>query len=439
MILLGYPGEITTDTGPRLLWGTLSTIPFLYLLYVLFVELAKSLDRQPAEVRSTVGRLRIMLVGLWGVYPIAYLMPVLGFDGAGRLRPAAGRLLARRHPRQGGVRPGHLQDRPDEERLDDPAFDDHDAISGVDRQPGPRRRRASDPPRCRHGASPPCRHRLPSFPLPSAHASRSTPCPTGCSTSCSSPCPPCSCCAAGVRGARSARPPGLAASPCSGPRRGTSTWSAPASGPTTPTASLARVGSVPAEEYAFVVLLVVPSSPGGCAPAACPRRRAGRRHAAGSAGALAWVAVAAAGAGLVGGRRDLALPRAAARLGRAAAGAAARRGRATCCAPRLRDRAVLALPVALWLCVADRLALADGIWVIAPESSTGVLLLGLPLEEALFFLLTCLLVTDGLVLATDERALVRARLRASARRAVPRDRRRPGASGGGAVSARGPP
>ena len=83
MIALGYPGEITTDTGTRLLWGTLSTIPFIYLLYVLFVELSKSMDRQPIEVRSTIGKLRIMLVGLWGVYPIAYLMPVIGLDGPG--------------------------------------------------------------------------------------------------------------------------------------------------------------------------------------------------------------------------------------------------------------------------------------------------------------------------------------------------------------------
>ena len=82
MIALGYPGEISADTGTRLLWGTLSTIPFVYLLYVLFVELTKSLDRQPPEVRSTVGKLRIMLVGLWGVYPVAYLFPVIGIDGA---------------------------------------------------------------------------------------------------------------------------------------------------------------------------------------------------------------------------------------------------------------------------------------------------------------------------------------------------------------------
>lgn len=83
MIALGYPGEIATSNGTRLLWGTLSTIPFIYLLYVLFVELSKSLDRQPEEVRSTVGKLRIMLVGLWGVYPIAYLFPVFGLEGGG--------------------------------------------------------------------------------------------------------------------------------------------------------------------------------------------------------------------------------------------------------------------------------------------------------------------------------------------------------------------
>ena len=82
MIALGYPGEIATSNGTRLIWGFLSTLPFLYLLYVLFVELSKSLVRQPVEVRSTVGKLRIMLIGLWGVYPIAYLFPVFGLNGA---------------------------------------------------------------------------------------------------------------------------------------------------------------------------------------------------------------------------------------------------------------------------------------------------------------------------------------------------------------------
>ena len=80
MILLGYPGEIADTSGARMLWGGLSTIPFLYLLYVLFVELSRSLERQPVEVRHTIKMLRISLVGLWGVYPIVYLFPVIGGD-----------------------------------------------------------------------------------------------------------------------------------------------------------------------------------------------------------------------------------------------------------------------------------------------------------------------------------------------------------------------
>ncbi len=80
MIILGYPGELSGDTLTRGVWGFLSTIPFLYILYVLFVELTKSLDRQPVQVQHTIKMLRISLVGLWGIYPIAYLFPMLGGD-----------------------------------------------------------------------------------------------------------------------------------------------------------------------------------------------------------------------------------------------------------------------------------------------------------------------------------------------------------------------
>ncbi|MBZ5733766.1 bacteriorhodopsin [Nocardioides sp. TRM66260-LWL] len=82
MIALGYPGEIATSDAARNVWGLLSTIPFLYILYVLFVELTRSLDRQPVAVRNTVSKLRILLFATWGVYPIAYLVPLLGIDGA---------------------------------------------------------------------------------------------------------------------------------------------------------------------------------------------------------------------------------------------------------------------------------------------------------------------------------------------------------------------
>ena len=77
MIALGYPGEISNVNNTKVLYGVLSTIPFLYILYVLFVELSKSLDRQPEGVAATVGRLRLLLIATWGVYPISYLLPIL--------------------------------------------------------------------------------------------------------------------------------------------------------------------------------------------------------------------------------------------------------------------------------------------------------------------------------------------------------------------------
>ncbi|MES2093284.1 MAG: bacteriorhodopsin [Actinomycetota bacterium] len=82
MIALGYPGEISGDNGLRGLFGLLSTIPFAYILYVLFAQLSKSLDNQPASVRKTLGRLRFLLLLSWGVYPIAYLLPLLNVSGA---------------------------------------------------------------------------------------------------------------------------------------------------------------------------------------------------------------------------------------------------------------------------------------------------------------------------------------------------------------------
>lgn len=82
MIALGYPGEISGDNGLRGLFGLLSTIPFAYILYVLFRQLSKSLEHQPVSVRKTLGNLRYLLLLSWGVYPVAYLLPLIGIGGA---------------------------------------------------------------------------------------------------------------------------------------------------------------------------------------------------------------------------------------------------------------------------------------------------------------------------------------------------------------------
>ena len=86
MIALGYPGDAKLDWlfAPSV-WGLLSTIPFLYIMYVLFVELGKSLDRQSEAVRKKVVALRLLLIATWGVYPIAFIMNMnsTAFDPAG--------------------------------------------------------------------------------------------------------------------------------------------------------------------------------------------------------------------------------------------------------------------------------------------------------------------------------------------------------------------
>lgn len=78
MIALGYPGEIAAaDSSARTIWAVASTVPFLYILFVLFVELGRSLDRQSSSVRKLLDVLRYIILITWGVYPIAYMLPSL--------------------------------------------------------------------------------------------------------------------------------------------------------------------------------------------------------------------------------------------------------------------------------------------------------------------------------------------------------------------------
>lgn len=57
----------------------------------------------------------------------------------------------------------------------------------------------------------------------------------------------------------------------------------------------------------------------------------------------------------------------------------------------------VAIPT-LYLWFADRIAIGLGVWSISETQTLGIDLLGLPLEEAVFFLVTNLLVVQGLVL-----------------------------------------
>ena len=50
--------------------------------YILFVELTKATKTQPGQVGKDVNGLRWLLLATWGVYPISYMIPMFGIEGA---------------------------------------------------------------------------------------------------------------------------------------------------------------------------------------------------------------------------------------------------------------------------------------------------------------------------------------------------------------------
>ena len=81
MIILGYPGEISTDAGTRWLWWVLAMIPFCWIVYELFVGLKVSISRQPENVRELVSSARWITVLSWSFYPIVFVFPMIGLSG----------------------------------------------------------------------------------------------------------------------------------------------------------------------------------------------------------------------------------------------------------------------------------------------------------------------------------------------------------------------
>jgi bacteriorhodopsin len=80
MVAVGFPGEIASDSSVKLLFWTLGMVPFLYLVYVLWVEMGGSLMRQHDSVLLTISNARWTLVTTWLFYPVVYLFPVFGLD-----------------------------------------------------------------------------------------------------------------------------------------------------------------------------------------------------------------------------------------------------------------------------------------------------------------------------------------------------------------------
>jgi bacteriorhodopsin len=83
MIVLGYPGEVSEGMGSsRFMWGALSMVPFLYIVYTLVSGLSKSIEAQASNVRGLIGLASKLVIVSWFFYPIVYFLPfVIPMDG----------------------------------------------------------------------------------------------------------------------------------------------------------------------------------------------------------------------------------------------------------------------------------------------------------------------------------------------------------------------
>jgi bacteriorhodopsin len=81
MILLGYPGEIAQTDSTRWLWWGLAMVPFVIIVYELYVGLRVSIATQPESVKGLVGTARTLTIVSWCFYPVVFVFPMIGFTG----------------------------------------------------------------------------------------------------------------------------------------------------------------------------------------------------------------------------------------------------------------------------------------------------------------------------------------------------------------------
>jgi bacteriorhodopsin len=82
MVALGYPGEVSDSGGVRWIFGLLSMIPFLWIVYQLYVGLGEAIEKQPESARGLVRTARNVVVASWAFYPIVYFAGAVGIEGA---------------------------------------------------------------------------------------------------------------------------------------------------------------------------------------------------------------------------------------------------------------------------------------------------------------------------------------------------------------------
>ena len=85
MIWTGYVGQFDEiDGGAQFwIWGAISTVFYLWLLYVAWQTIRDAKQTAPASVRGLFGAVWILFLVSWTIYPLAYLMPQISATADG--------------------------------------------------------------------------------------------------------------------------------------------------------------------------------------------------------------------------------------------------------------------------------------------------------------------------------------------------------------------
>lgn len=88
MIVTGFLGEdvfgsFGKNDGPLLLWGAISTVPFVVAYLYIFKICQESGKALPQDLKKTFRNIAMLFAFTWGVYPLAYLVQWPWDDSAG--------------------------------------------------------------------------------------------------------------------------------------------------------------------------------------------------------------------------------------------------------------------------------------------------------------------------------------------------------------------
>jgi bacteriorhodopsin len=79
MIITGYIGQFyeTTNTAALMIWGAISTVFFVHVLYLIYKVISDAKSTLPAPAARIMGGIWWLFLISWMLYPGGYLMPVL--------------------------------------------------------------------------------------------------------------------------------------------------------------------------------------------------------------------------------------------------------------------------------------------------------------------------------------------------------------------------